>query len=298
MSEGQPLERIEANLGGRPKVSRSACDCGSLDLRPAGWTPDERQRVQCRGCKTYFSLPPGMVQGKPRWRPDAINHEPKKILACPRCGSADFNSNGSQNGRRRGECRNCGHYFYLAFGQEFAGFRATLDSRPACPFCDGETVKRHELIRLASGEIARRWHCRPCNRRFVTLDPGEGHWYRHEEEPISVDDAWEVVDDAAEEAAALFTVAKSEDDFEGMRETIAYSENQKRCLQILCDAGMLASNYVQDVLSYRDRILERFNSLVNVELQVLVESYEKKEEQTVLQYPAGDELVSQKDDDR
>jgi hypothetical protein len=78
-----PLERIEAKPG-RPKVSRSVCACGSLDLRPAGWTPDGRQMVRCNLCNKTFSLQPGMlVQGKPtryahyrdvqehEWRPDA-----------------------------------------------------------------------------------------------------------------------------------------------------------------------------------------------------------------------------------
>jgi hypothetical protein len=165
-----PLERIEARPG-RPKVSRSVCDCGSSDLRRAGWHEDGRQHVRCNRCQKEFALPLGMLAATPE----------------------------------------------------------KLDS------------------------IGRRIH-------FSALAE---HEFR--------------LPDANEEASVLLAVAKSEGDFEAMRQTIAYSESQKRCLQILCDSGMLASAYVTEVLSFRDRVLEKFNCLVNIELQMLVESYEKKE---------------------
>jgi hypothetical protein len=59
-----PLERIEARPG-RPKVSRSACDCGATDFRPAGWFEDGRQSVRCNQCGKEFALQPGrVVMGK------------------------------------------------------------------------------------------------------------------------------------------------------------------------------------------------------------------------------------------
>jgi hypothetical protein len=51
---------------GRPKVSRRVCECGSTDLRPAGWSPDGRQKAECNCCGSEFNLPLGMlISGKP-----------------------------------------------------------------------------------------------------------------------------------------------------------------------------------------------------------------------------------------
>jgi transposase-like protein len=50
---------------GQPKKSRDKCDCGSADLRPAGWMEDGRQSVRCNVCNKEFALLSGMfVAGK------------------------------------------------------------------------------------------------------------------------------------------------------------------------------------------------------------------------------------------
>lgn len=89
-------------------------------------------------------------------------------------------------------------------------------------------------------------------------------------------------DDADEEAWSLFHSAKHVGaNFQEMRETIGYTEAQRRCLQFLADQGLLASANVEAILKFRDRVLEKFNGLVDAELAVLTcfspDANEKKE---------------------
>jgi hypothetical protein len=56
-----PVGEIIPGRPGRPKISRHVCDCGSADLRRAGWHFDGRQHVRCNKCGKEFALFPGTL---------------------------------------------------------------------------------------------------------------------------------------------------------------------------------------------------------------------------------------------
>jgi len=79
-------------------------------------------------------------------------------------------------------------------------------------------------------------------------------------------------DDPAEEAAALIRLLENgQCDADEIRELIAISESERQCLQFLADQGMLASVNVEATVKFRDRVLEKFNNLVDAEMAVLNE---------------------------
>jgi hypothetical protein len=77
-------------------------------------------------------------------------------------------------------------------------------------------------------------------------------------------------EDPAEEAAELLKlVEKGNCAPREIRQLISYTAREKRCLEFLESRGLVAS--VATVLSFRDRVLEKFNNLVDTELLGLCE---------------------------
>ncbi len=197
---------------------------------------------------------------------------------CPQCHSQNLRPAGWFTSRRYEErhqdvqCRECGRYSRLDVGvvlpkKEFSSPARIVpdvlianDPRPSCPHCGGHRIQRRDRQRTGR----RRWYCADCDRRFVADESAAFLDHRkaqHFEE-----------DDPQEEAEELFRSAKRVGaNFQEMRETIGYTEAQRRCLQFLADQGLLASGNVEAMLSFRDRVLEKFNNLVDAELAVLAE---------------------------
>jgi hypothetical protein len=160
-----PLETIEAKPG-RPKVSRSVCECGSTDLQRCGWHFDGRQRARCNACHKEFNLPPGI----------------------------------------------------LAPGK-------------------------------STDTLGRRIH----------YSDGQEHEFQ--------------LPSAAEEAAALVQLFESgQCDIEEIRVLIRVTDDERRCLEFLACAGMLAATNVQKAMEFRDRVLEIFDGLIDAELAILADA--------------------------
>jgi hypothetical protein len=219
-------------------------------------------------------------------QPDSVDHELRfdqdeiisEVPTCRHCGSENLANNGSYTSKRWNEkrqqilCRSCHRVSYLPLGvwlprDEMAsphGSSRPRKSRPTATCDCGSVDLKSRGFRMSGGgrQLA---ECMTCGKRIV-LDPGveipggrnadrEQHWQ---------------LPDVSEEANALFIAAKSEDDFEGMREIIGYTEAEKKCLELLSAQGVLANGY-EALLRFRDDVLDKFNSLVNIELQMLVE---------------------------
>jgi hypothetical protein len=68
--------------------------------------------------------------------------------------------------------------------------------------------------------------------------------------------------DPVDEAVALVKLFESgECDVEEIRTLIRVSEGERRCLEFLADAGMLAAHNVRRMLEFRENVLEIFNGL-------------------------------------
>jgi len=209
--------------------------------------------------------------------PDEIISE---VPTCRHCGATtNLIANGSYLSRRWDErrqqviCRTCGRGSYLPLGMRLRRkparapaeqFILADDARPLCPFCSGTDIQRKGILHCGT----QRWFCTKCRRRFVsrryrraTLDRRKISHFDTPETP-----------DAAEEASALLRLFENgECGIDEIRELIRVSESEKRCLQFLADQGMLASTNIEYMIKFRNDVLEKFNSLVNLELQALVE---------------------------
>ncbi len=230
--------------------------------------------------------------------------------ACKHCASQNLMREGfykskilEEQGERRQivRCGDCNRFTYLAAGvvlpvkHQASGERLrrqiavrtavyeetkdVADVRPSCPRCGGDKIQRHRKMK----DGKRCWECNDCHRSFVA-----------EDSPALVDHRrishFEEVT-PEQEAKFLYHYAKRTDSIERVREDIGYTESEKRCLQFLCDAGMLASGY-EAMLRFRDDVLQKFNNLIDAELAAMPEP-EGKEEQTLLQYhQVVDELVT------
>jgi len=133
------------------------------------------------------------------------------------------------------------------------------DPRPPCPHCGGHRIQRRD--KQPNGK--RRWSCVDCNRRFIADDSAAFVDHRKVEH-------FDPDDSVDEEAKALFKLYENDEcDADEIRELIRVSEGERHCLEFLAQAGMLASANVEAMLSFRDRVLGKFNNLVDAELAVL-----------------------------
>jgi hypothetical protein len=130
-------------------------------------------------------------------------------------------------------------------------------SRPAA-ICDcGSVNLRPRGWRQFASDGRQQAECRDCGKWFV-LDAGvivSGARNTDHEHHFALPDA-------AEEAAGLVRLFETgECDCEEIRALIRVSESEKRCLEFLADAGMLAAHNVQRMLQFREKVLEIFNRL-------------------------------------
>jgi hypothetical protein len=117
----------------------------------------------------------------------------------------------------------------------------------------------------------RRWHCVDCDRSFIADDIAAVD--RRKLAHFDADG------DPAEEAAALVKLFESgECDVEEIRELIRVSESERRCLEFLASAGMLASANVEAMVKFRADVLQQFNNLIDVEAACIPEPEEMRGE--------------------
>jgi hypothetical protein len=208
-------------------------------------------------------------------RPDP-DETVSEVPVCKFCKSRNLRNNGSYVSVRWNEkrqavvCRDCGRGSYLPLGQWLErdpmvsphGSSRPRRSRPKA-ICDCGSLNLRPRGWRAHGGGRQLVECVDCRKRFV-LDAGVTISGARNSEPHFA------LPDASEEANALFIVAKSDHcDFEAMREVIGYTQNERECLQFLANQGVLAGRNVEEMLNFRDRVLEKFNSLVDIELSVL-----------------------------
>lgn len=205
---------------GRPKVSRSACDCGSVDLRRAGWGPDGRQMVRCNVCQKGFALPAGMLV---------------PIRPADRLGR-----------RIVDECM----------------------EREILALLRQGTIRKAIEVKLGVSAYSVRKVAERCTGRTGKMRPIFQRAYRKPTE----EHVWQLPD-ATEEATALFQLVEQQNcDPREIRALIGYSDSERRCLELLAGLGLLASAHVAGVLSFRDRVLEQFDNLIDAELAALSET--------------------------
>jgi hypothetical protein len=255
-------ELPEAEVSAVPQCSH----CGSTTLRPAGWFTSKRweekhEDVQCRDCKKYSRLPVGVVLPK---KPARVIEPESVVLA--------------------------------------------NDPRPCCPRCNESSVHRRD--KLPSGK--RRYFCTNCQIRFIATDCAEyidhrkvQHW--HEIEPreeaaflfryakrnggdfasmrATIDVAEKEKKDLdylvsegallqSEVSAALWYRMQVIEVFDALvrKERLA----RGRVTEFLETAGLSATGNTRRVVEACDEAMRQFDVLVDVELQVLAESCEKK----------------------
>jgi hypothetical protein len=214
-----------------------------------------------------------------------------EVPTCKHCGSANLRPNGSYLSVRWDErrdavvCRDCHRSCYLPLGQHLSRkperapeqFVIADDRRPACPYCQGVRVTRRGVLPCGT----QRWYCAACKRRFVSAA------HRRATVDRRFASHWEP-DNPDEEARALFAMAKQTGAFEDMREVIGYTESEKRCLEFLASAGMLADTNLEAMLKFRDDVLHKFDSLVDAEMLVACSDNEKQGEQIEETQPASE----------
>jgi len=201
-----------------------------------------------------------------------LRADPDEIVletpVCKRCSPEDLQANGSYTSRRWNEkrqaviCRSCGRSCYLPLGiwlprDELAsphGRSRPRKSRPSA-VCDCGIVNLKPRGWRAHGGGRQLAECADCGKRIV-LDPGViVPGARNTEQQFALPDA-------AEEGEALVKLFESgQCDVAEIRELIAVSESEKRCLEFLSSAGMLASSNVHKMLEFREKVLELFNDL-------------------------------------
>ena len=227
---------VHDHFSDEPEPNRPQCPkCGpGTTLRTAGFyrsrvDPDEvREKVRCTACKIYFTLPTGQ----------RLPDKPREAPVVPVVTDED----------------------------------AALDERPACPQCGSDHIWAKGTIGVYSKESWRdgrtpggsqRWKCADCEKTFVT-DPYQHTPAKEKEKEQLVDrrHSWNwhkgrQADDVKEEADALFLLACNESDFDGVRSLIVFSPMEQYVATYFCAAGLIA-----EMLMFRERVLEEFDSLV------------------------------------
>jgi ribosomal protein L37AE/L43A len=271
---------------GRAPRSLAAID---YPLRP---DPDEISPVPvCKHCSSTSLRPNGSYLSV-RW------DERRDAVICKDCGRSSYLPLGQHLPRKPTRAQE-------------EKFIVADDDRPACPLCSAHDVQRKGLIHLASGGTSQRWFCVPCGKRFVsaayrvaTADHRKiTHWdqvdaaveakflYHYAlrtgtiesvRDDIGISDhekndlEFLVADGVlprAEVDDAIWFRGKVLEVYDGLVRKERLARARKR--QLLADAGMVVNR--EDVLRFRDDMLQPFNGLVDAEMQILVESFEKKE---------------------
>jgi hypothetical protein len=201
--------------------------------------------------------------------PDEIVSE---IPVCKHCSSQSLRNNGSYTSRRWNEtrqayiCRDCHGTGYLPLGVWLArdemvsphGRSGPRKSRPVA-ICDCGSENLRPRGWRAHGGGRQQAQCLDCGLRFV-LDAGVILPIPARNTDHEVHFA---LPSAAEEAAGLIRLFESgQCDIEEIRVLIRVSESERRCLEFLADAGMLAAHNVRRMLQFRENVLEIFNGLV------------------------------------
>ena len=228
-------------------------------------------------------------------RPDNVDHplrpDPDDIVSavptCKHCGSTNLRNNGSYTSKRWNEtrqavvCRACNGSAYLPLGVWLRRDEMTLPhgrsgprkSRPTA-VCDCGSERLRPRGWRAHGGGRQQAQCEDCGKRFV-LDAGvvipgarnvdhETHWQ---------------LPDAAEEAAALVKLFETgESDVAEIRELIAVTPGERRCLELLAARGMLANNNIAVMLRFRHDVLRKFDNLIDAELAAMPEPDPEKQE--------------------
>jgi hypothetical protein len=222
-----------------------------------------RWKVSCNNCGRYSYLPHGQILKR---KPSSAKLEPDRP-PCPSCASTDV----WRHSARRWSCRWCRHWFVsepklrsdnTSGHSGISAFEGKWLVRIQIP---GKrlTVGEYETLELAEQALAA--------AKLQFAEPAAPVV------PNCSEDAHKP-DDAAEEAAALVKLVEQGDcNPREIRELIGYSDAERRCLEFLASQGMLASAQVTAVLSFRDRVMEQFNHLIDSEVYVMAESQAEQE---------------------
>lgn len=241
-----------------------------------------RWKVRCKNCKRSCYLPHGQVlKRKP---------PPGRILTldrptCPSCGSRDV----WRHDARRWSCRWCRRWFVTARkvrSDNTSGFNNVARHRDKWVARLPIAEKRFYLGSFNSPKLAA--HANDEAARLYVDSP-----------PQATSPILPLDDDPAEEAAALIKLFENgECKIAEIRELIAVTPGERRCLEFLMARGMLAATNVEPMLRFRDDVLRIFDGLVDAELAALACPPDEQRETTNnsdSQYQTGDELVTKDD---
>jgi ribosomal protein L37AE/L43A len=252
--------RIEPDPLSSPVCSHCGAGAESLIRQELQVSQDgliRRWKVRCKNCKRRCYLPHGQI----------LKRKPPsgKILAldrpdCPDCGSRDV----WRHDERRWSCRWCQRWFVTVRkirADNTSGVKHVSRRRGKWVARINLDGKRVHLGTFNSPELAGRAYDEAAGS--LTSSPATRSSVLVEEK------ATDILPSPAEEAAALIRLYENgECDIAEIREVISVSQSQRRCLEALADMGMLARTNIEAMVRFRDRVMERFNSLVDAELEI------------------------------